>query len=188
MQDERPFRQYTEVLAETMRRVGEELQQPVTDVEAHVLSRSVGRWLPFSDAAESLRRLLTTFPVIVASNGDEVSLRQSTDLLGLEFTVTVTAEAVGAYKPSPRHFEAVAKIIDQRNIARSRHLHIANQIDQDLRPAKSTGFLTCFIDRHLDPAGQLVTADQSDFSPDLRFGSLTELTDALLGPAESDRR
>ena len=180
VQQERPFRQYPEVLAETMRRLGAELDRPVTEVEAYAFGRSVGCWAPFDDTVESLQRLAPQFDLIIVSNIDDVSFRQSNDLLHVEFDAIISAEGVGSYKPAPRHFETLADTLIERGLERAEHLHVAQSLYHDHVPAMQHGFTTCWIDRRHDRVGYGATPKAASVEPDLRFPNLRDFTDAIL--------
>ncbi len=179
VQNERPFRQYPEVLAETMRRIGAELERPVSEVEAYAFSRSVGSWHPFDDTVASLIRLSERFPITVVTNVDDVGFRQSNDLLDVVFDSVITAESVGSYKPASRHFDALVKLLADQDRDVSRHLHVAQSLYHDIGPAQEHGLSTCWIDRRQDRIGYGATPQAANVAPDYRFSTLAEFTDAV---------
>ncbi len=180
VQNERPFRQYPEVLAETMRRIAHELERPVTEVELYAFARSVGSWLPFEDTVASLHTLVEHFDLIVVSNVDNVSFRQSNDHMDVEFTSIITAEDVGSYKPAKRHFDALSQTLSAKGYDQSEHLHVAQSLYHDHVPAKALGFTTCWIDRRQDRVGYGATPKAVDVEPDFRFGNLSDFVAAVV--------
>lgn len=180
VQNERPFRLYPEVLAETMRRIAYELERPVTDVELYAFARSVGSWLAFDDTVASLHTLAKHFELIVVSNIDNVSFRQSNDHLDVEFDSIITAEDVGSYKPAKRHFAALSDALAAKGYSPNEHLHVAQSLYHDHVPAKEHGFATCWIDRRQDRVGYGATPKAADVEPDCRFGNLIDFVAAVV--------
>ncbi len=180
VQNERPFRLYPEVLAETMRRIAHELERPVTNVELYAFARSVGSWLPFDDTVASLHTLAKHFELIVVSNVDNISFRQSNDHLDVEFDSIITAEDVGSYKPAKRHFAALGDALAAKGYSPSEHLHVAQSLYHDHVPAKEHGFTTCWIDRRQDRLGYGATPKAADVEPDFRFGNLIDFLAAVV--------
>ena len=68
VEQEQPTALYPEVLAATMRRIGDRLGAPVSDEEAAAFGASVGDWPAFPDSAGALARLHTRYrhvPILV---------------------------------------------------------------------------------------------------------------------------
>ena len=150
MQQEHPTSRYPDVLAETMRRVGAALGAPVSDDEAAAFGASVGEWPAFPDSSDALHRLHTRYRLIILSNVDRASFARSAARLGVDFDLVITAEDVGAYKPSPLSFAALLAGVDDLGIPRERLLHVAESLYHDHVPAQANGLRSVWIDR---PAG-----------------------------------
>ncbi len=181
VQTEHPTWRYPEILSELMWRIGNDLDAPVTELEAAAFGRSVGQWPAFADSIDSLRRLKQRFKLIVVSNVDNVSLRLSNDRLGVEFDAVVTAEDVGAYKPSPAVFEALDDALEALGYGPEQLLHVAESLYHDHEPAKARGMQTAWIHRrHAKDGYGATAAPLSDVTPDHRYESLADFTDAIL--------
>ncbi len=181
VQTEHPTWRYPDVLSELMWRIGNELDARVTELEAAAFGRSVGQWPAFADAAESLRRLQRRYKLIVLSNVDNVSLRLSNDKLGVTFDAIVSAEDVGAYKPSPSMFDALDDTLEGLGYRRDQLLHVAESLYHDHEPGKARSMQTVWINRRHAKVGFGATANPlGDVTPDHRFESLVAFTDAIL--------
>ena len=100
VQQEEPGALYPDVLAEVLRRIGRQLDVPVYDEEATAFGASVGAWPAFDDSVEALTRLKSRYRLAILSNVDRASFAKSAARLGVDFDLVVTAQDVGAYKPS----------------------------------------------------------------------------------------
>jgi 2-haloacid dehalogenase len=179
-----PTELYPAVLAETLRRIGRRFGVAVSRRDAESFGASVGRWPAFEDSAEALSRLKTRFKLIILSNVDRVSFARSNERLGVCFDLIVTAEDVGAYKPSERSFPALLDRLGQIGVNREDLLHVAQSLYHDHEPAKAVGLPTAWIDRRHDAAGFGATPapGRRDVVPDWTFPSLGAFADAALGP------
>ena len=178
---EHPSWLYPAVLAETMTRIGAELGAPVSDVEAGAFGRSVGLWPAFDDTAAALARLATRFKLIILSNVDRISFRQSNDRLGIELDLVITAEDVGSYKPDPANFDALEAAAASLGVGPGQLLHVAKSLYHDHVPARSRGWSTVWIHRRHDKDGSGATATASQtVEPTWRFTSLAELAAATV--------
>ncbi len=181
IQTEHPTWLYPDILSELMWRIGNDLDAPVTELEAAAFGRSVGQWPAFADSVESLRRLEKRYKLIVLSNVDNVSLRLSNDRLGVTFDAIVTAEDVGAYKPSTVMFEALDETLEALGYTNNQLLHVAESLYHDHEPAKNRGMQTAWIHRrHAKDGFGATAAPLSEVAPDHRFESLADFTDAIL--------
>lgn len=181
IQTEHPTWRYPDILSELMWRIGNDLDIPVTEVEAAAFGSSVGQWPAFPDSAEALRRLQQQYKLIVVSNIDNVSLRLSNDKLGVTFDAIVSAEDVGSYKPAPANFEALDATLERMGYSSEQLLHVAESLYHDHEPAKARGLQTVWIHRRHGKDGFGATATPlSDVAPDHRFQSMTEFADAIL--------
>ena len=181
VQDEQPTALYPDVLAETLRRIGSRHGVDVSDDAAAEFGASVGRWPAFPDSAESLARLKERYRLIILSNVDRRSFAASNERLRVEFDLIVTAQDVGAYKPSPKSFPALLDRIGTIGVTRDRLVHVAQSLFHDHVPAKREGLTTVWIDRRAARGGTGATPTPAEaVEPDWRFGSLAEFADAVL--------
>lgn len=181
VQTEHPTWVYPDILSELMWRIGNDLDAPVTELEAAAFGRSVGQWPAFADSLTSLRTLKKRFKLVVLSNVDNVSLRLSNDRLGVIFDAIVTAEDVGAYKPSPAMFEALDETVEALGYGNEQVLHVAESLYHDHEPAKARGMQTAWIHRrHAKDGFGATAAPLTEVRPDHRFESLAAFTDAIM--------
>ena len=174
-----PRELYPDILARTMRDLGEHLGAPVNEVEARALATSVGDWPAFEDSADALARLAARYQLIVLSNVDRESFAESARRLGDVFTSVITAQDVGEYKPSPRSFEALDDERRRLGIADGRLLHVAQSLFHDHVPAQAARLATVWIDRRHDRSGWGATpAPSVSATPTWRFLSMEEFATA----------
>ena len=180
VQQEHPTSRYPDVLAETMRRVGDRLGAAVSDDEAATFGASVGQWPAFPDSADALHRLHTRYRLIILSNVDRASFARSAARLGVDFDLVITAEDVGAYKPSPRSFEALLAGVDGLGIPRERLLHVAESLYHDHVPAQANRLHSVWIDRRRDDASTASPPPDRLVRPDWTFTSMGDFAAAAV--------
>ena len=144
---------YSDVVRETLHRIGNELGAPVTPGWADRLALSIGDWPAFPDSAEALLQLKTKFQLCILSNVDHASFAGSARQLIVAFDLVVTAQDVGAYKPSLINFSALLHLLAQRGIDRHQILHVAQSLFHDHAPARQLGLKTVWIDRRSGKSG-----------------------------------
>ncbi len=182
VQSEQPATLYPRILEEVMRRIGRRLGAPVSADEAHRFGRSVAGWPAFSDSPQALRRLADRFKLIILSNVDRESFLASSQRLGVRFDLVVTAEDVGAYKPSPRSFPAMLDRLGEIGIERHEVLHVAQSLYHDHEPAAAVGVPSVWIDRRHDQGGYGATPRPGGpFVGRWRYPSMEAFADAALG-------
>jgi 2-haloacid dehalogenase len=180
VETEHPDWLYPSILAETMGRIGRDLGVEVNEIEGQAFGRSVGLWPAFADTAPALAQLASRFKLIILSNVDRVSFRQSNDRFGVEFDLVITAEDVGAYKPSAANFDALEQGLASLGIERQQLLHVAESLYHDHVPALGRQLSTAWIHRRHDKDGFGATATPADaVEPNWRFTSMAELAAAL---------
>ncbi len=137
---------------------------------------SVGAWPAFADSVEALARLHARFRLAVITNCDDDLFAASNVRLGVTFDHVVTAQQVGAYKPSPRNFEVAFERI---GVPRERILHVAQSLFHDHVPAKRLGMTTAWIDRRHGKPGSGATPP-ADARPDIAVPSMSAFADLAL--------
>ncbi|HEX6886720.1 MAG TPA: haloacid dehalogenase type II [Candidatus Nanopelagicales bacterium] len=177
---ENPTDTYPQILARAMRSLGEELGVPVDDAEAEALAVSVPDWPAFPDSRDALARLAERYHLIILSNVDRASFAASNARLGVTFTSILTAQDIGAYKPSPRNFAALDAERRRLGISEGRLLHVAQSLFHDHVPAKAAGLPTVWINRRLDQPGWGATPDPgAPVTPDWTFPTMAAFADAV---------
>ncbi len=163
-----PYRSYRQVLAESLRGVAARHARRLDEAAVAAFAESVGDWPAFPDAPEALQRLARRFRLAVITNCDDDLFAASNRRLGVDFDLVVTAQQVGAYKPSARPFEvALAAIAEPEE----RVLHVAQSLYHDHVTAKRLGLATVWIDRRRDRPGFGATPP-AEAQPDAVFPDL----------------
>jgi 2-haloacid dehalogenase len=180
VQSEHPAMLYPDVLATSLRRLGDRLGAEVSDEDAGRIARSVPDWPAFPDSPAALAGLARHYRLIILSNVDRESFAGSNARLGVEFTSILTAQDIGSYKPSARNFEALLAERDRLGIAPGRLLHVAQSLFHDHVPAKAAGLPTVWINRRRDRPGWGATPDPGTaVTPDREYGSMADFAAAV---------
>ena len=179
VEGEHPDWLYPEILAETLRRIGGDLGVPVSELEAAAFGRSVGTWPAFADSPAALLALQQRFRLVILSNVDQVSFRQSNDRLGVEFDLIITAQDVGSYKPARENFEALEAGLATIGVEPRQLIHVAESLYHDHLPGKDFGLKTAWIHRRHGKKGFGATVvPERTVTPDFRFTSMEEFAEA----------
>ena len=138
------FRPYRSVLLGVMDGFGRELGFVPDARQRAALVDSIGAWPPFPDTVGALRALGTRYRLGIVSNVDDDIFSMTAATLQVPFDWVVTAQRVGAYKPSPRMFEAA---IERLGVPREAILHVAQSAYHDVAPARALGLATVLVRR-----------------------------------------
>lgn len=177
---EHPTERYPDILARSMRALGQALGPPVTDEDATALAASIPDWPAFPDSVDALRRLSRRGQLIILSNVDRASFAHSNARLGVTFASILTAEDIGSYKPSARNFAALLEEARRLGVGAGKLLHVAQSLFHDHIPAKQAGLPTVWINRRQDRPGWGATpAPSRAVSPDWEFPSMAALAEAV---------
>jgi 2-haloacid dehalogenase len=159
------FRTYRSVLLGVMDGFGRELGFVPDARERTALADSIGTWPLFADTVPSLRALKERYGLGVVSNVDDDIFAMTAATLGVPFDWVVTAQHVGAYKPSPRMFEAA---IERIALPREAILHVAQSAYHDVAPARALGLATVLVRRRgcgaTPPSGAAPDIDVPDLA------------------------
>jgi 2-haloacid dehalogenase len=140
-----PYQPYREVLrgtlAEIMRRYG----IPYRDEDGDALVAAVKSWGPFPDVPPALERLRRHCRLAIISNSDDDIIASNVSAIGVPFDHVITAEQVGAYKPSAVVF---AYALQQLGCEASEVLHVAQGFEYDVVPAHALGWRRIWINRY----------------------------------------
>jgi 2-haloacid dehalogenase len=161
--EEGPYRPYREVLGLGLCGVASDLGAAVSDADVAAFGGSVPDWPAFPDSADALERLHARYRLGVLTNCDDDLFAGSSRRLGDPFDLVVTAQQVGAYKPSHRGFHV---LFERIGVPRDRILHVAQSLFHDHVPAKELGLSTAWVDRRRGRAGSGATPP-ADATPDL---------------------
>jgi 2-haloalkanoic acid dehalogenase type II len=164
------FRPYREVLAESARRIGEEMGWRLSDQETKGLAASLPDWQPFPDTNPALRRLAAAgYRLGILSNVDDDLLAGTRRHLEVPFDILITAGQVRSYKPAHGHFEEA-----RRQIGPLRWLHAAQSRFHDVVPCRELGIPVAWINRRAEPA-------RPDVLPDVEVRTVGDLASRLAG-------
>lgn len=148
---ETPTALYPAIIEEVHARLARQWDLAPDPVAAHAFGQSVGDWPAFPDTADALQYLKQFFKLVILSNVDRASFARSNEKLGVTFDLVLTAQDIGAYKPSRRNFETALDQLDQRfGIAKGELLHAACSVFHDIVPATTMGITTAWINRRND--------------------------------------
>ena len=165
------YKPYKKVLEGVLEGIGGELGFKPTEEELSKFSSSVGSWPPFPDTIEALKWLQQRYRLVIVSNVDDDLFAQTQELLGIKFDEIITAQQVGAYKPSKSMFETA---LQRLNVPRERILHVAQSLYHDHAPAIEMGFSTVWVNRASILPGTGLTIP-TNASPSLKVDSLASL-------------
>ena len=178
-QSDTPTMSYPKVLAQVLRRIGEELDASATEDETARFGKSVPDWPAFPDSGPALDYLHQFYQLIILSNVDRKSFAASEAKLGVKFDAVYTAQDIGSYKPDIRNFDYLIDRVAERGFAAGDLLHVAQSLYHDHGPARSRGLASAWIDRRGEQSGRGATsAPPTDVRYDFRFESLAALADA----------
>lgn len=182
-----PYLPYRAILARGLRRVVASFGAEATDEEAAAFGASVADWPAFDDSTRSLRRLRTAgFRLGVLTNCDDDLFAASNRRLGVDFEWVVTAQQVGAYKPSHRNFDVLLERLARDGISARRVLHVAQSLFHDHVPAHKLGIRTAWIDRRHGRQGAGATP-VAEAHPDATFPTMEAFADAAVSGRNATR-
>lgn len=179
IEHENPTMLYSDIVARTAKRLGEDMGRDVPDALAADIGGSIGSWPPFPDSAAALADLKQHVTLVVLSNVDIASFSGSAALLGDPFTAVLTAEEIGSYKPDRRNFKALMAYVESIG-GTGKHLHVAQSLFHDHAPAKELGLPTAWINRRSGSSSQGASGPELDVTPDWEFPDMRSFTDALI--------
>jgi 2-haloacid dehalogenase len=167
------YKTYRLVLREVLANIAAALGEEVPSGREDAIADSIPGWQPFPDTVEALERLQERYKLAIISNIDNDLFAHTARHLRVRFEHVITAQEVGAYKPSLKNFE----VAEQRmQMPRSEWLHAAESIYHDVVPAKQLGIANVWVNRRADKkfgATKIVAA-----KPDLEVPNLKALADA----------
>ncbi|MCZ6695207.1 MAG: haloacid dehalogenase type II [Acidobacteria bacterium] len=171
----RPYRPYRQILRDVMAGIAADLDVGIPAPELDAFPDSITRWPPFPDTVDALGRLKERYRLVILSNVDDDLFRGTARHLEVPFDEVITAQQVGAYKPSPRMFEAA---LHRLGVSKERILHVAQSLYHDHAPAKRLGLTTVRVNRKSLRRGTGL-APHAEAMPDLEVPDLNALARAL---------
>ena len=205
--------------------VKEESAPPSPSDDAKRFGRSIPDWKPFPDTIDALHRLKKHFALVVLSNVDDRSFSGTHEKLcspdypgsayrtitpDSPFSLVLTAQQVGAYKPDPLMLESALKQLSANpdpslpsnpsvRVDASEVLVVANSICHDVIPAMQHNLHSVWISRHgvnsigsdsnvaarySDKEG--ATAEDGEYPCTWRYETLGRMADAVEEEVEKE--
>ena len=139
-----PYRPYKEVLAISFEQTMKAFELESFADGGPGLAHSLAEWPAFGDTVGAIKRMARRRRMGIISNVDEALLAETLGRLLVPLSMTVTAEAAGAYKPDLAPFRIA---LLRLGLQPHQVLHAAFGWKYDLNPAREVGMKTCFVDR-----------------------------------------
>lgn len=171
MEEERTYKTYREVLADTAVKLAGSLGTTMERSTAKEFANSLPSWPPFEDAAATLKELGTLgYKRYILSNVDSDLLEQTISRDGFEVDGFVTADQIHSYKPRAAHW---LRFMQETGAREEEILHVAQSVYHDITAASALGISTAWIDRYRErlPGG---------VQPSYICGSLSDLLALLV--------
>lgn len=137
------FRDYREVLAESVRGIARGVGREVNDDEADVIARRWPTFAPYADAAAGLGDLRDRgWRLAILTNCDDDLFAATRERLPVPFDEAVTAQSIHSYKPDLAHFD-----VFRERVSPDTWVHAANSWVHDIAPAAELGLPRIWVDR-----------------------------------------
>ncbi|KAI9152061.1 (S)-2-haloacid dehalogenase [Paramyrothecium foliicola] len=150
VQRARPKDLYKDILAATYGGLAQELGVEVSEQEKVKFGGSVGKWPVYPDTIDALKRLHKHFKLVILSNVDRDSFKQTLSdvLTGIDFDAIYTAEEIGSYKPDLNNFDYLISHLEKDlGVQKEDIIHTAQSLHHDHVPAKAVGLVSAWIER-----------------------------------------
>jgi 2-haloacid dehalogenase len=158
------YKPYKEVLSESVLAWCREFGVPDRDVYGEALVDSMRAWQPFHDTRPALQRVREAgVRLAILSNTDRDIISHTLKQIGVPFEDVITAEDVGAYKPSLTGFE---QLLERLGDDPGDVVHVAFGFKYDIGPAKQLGMGSAWVNRHQEPLPDPDTVPDHEW-PDL---------------------
>lgn len=172
---------YQEILYQVAKRISHDLGISSSEEQLTSFAKSVLDWEPFEDTVKALAKLSQKFKLVILSNIDNESIAVSAQKLGNPFFKILTAEDIGAYKPSHKVFEHLFSTMELEGIGKNEILHVAQSLYHDHLPAFQLGLDSVWINRRHNKEGQGASKEvDKKYVPELQFKSLEEFVEFAL--------
>ena len=170
---------YSELLGVVHTRMVKDWGAEATEEENEAFGKSIQNWPAFPDSPGALQYLKQHYKLVILSNVDRASFKNSNDRLHVEFDYIFTAQDIGSYKPNPRNFEYMIQKLGEAGFQKHEILHTAESLFHDHAPANSAGLPSAWIyRRHAQQGFGATHPPESMPGYDFRFGSMAEMAEA----------
>lgn len=182
-QAQTPGKLHRDLLPIVYKRLAEQWGVAVAHEDCAAYGRSIRDWPAFPDSADALQYLKGFYKLVILSNVDNESFSFSNKRLQVEFDAVITAEDVGAYKPSDANFEHMIERLGRglggEPIRPRDILHTAESLFHDHKPANRFNLASCWIYRRHEDEGFGATMNPGEAPRyDFRFTSMAEMVKA----------
>lgn len=165
-----PYQKYRQILENVVLQLGERFGFDASADERASLPESIAHWKPFPDTVQALRVLKKRFRLGVISNIDSDLFERTAVMLENPFDAVVTAEEVGAYKPSHKNFLFAQ---ERLGLDKNTWLHVAQSKSHDIVPVRALRISNVWVNRQTGRTKGAVVPVA--VQPDLEVKSLAEL-------------
>ena len=167
-------RSYRQVLSEILVGIAVAEGLVVAHGKGTALADSLPSWPPFPEVPDVLTELRERgWKLAILSNTDPDYVQASISSTGVPIDVTVTASAIGSYKPAFAHWETFFRMT---GADRARHVHVAASLFHDVEPCAKLGLPCVWINRLAETSELPRAAELVDLRP--LPGSLEQLVPA----------
>ncbi|MBF4693941.1 haloacid dehalogenase type II [Fusibacter ferrireducens] len=167
------YRPYRQILKDTLPMAFNKFNLPFTDEDCETFAQSMGKWAAFPDTRDAIIELQKYTKVIPLTNTENAIIRETEKNLGVKFDDIITAEDVGAYKPSHKGFHYA---LNRLGLDKSEVWHAAFGFKYDIVPAHELGITSCWINRQ----GEVRSVDVAE---DYLVGDMKSLAILIRGMA-----
>lgn len=150
------YRPYAEILADTVRGFGEQLDFAPSAEETASLAQAVAASPPFPDTVPALSMLKQRYRLGIISNIDDALFARTARRLEVPFDVVMTAEQARCYKPAAQIFQAA---LARLGCQPAEVLHVGQWLEGDVIPAKALGMATVWVRRSEETSACAGSAD-----------------------------
>lgn len=141
---------YYDVVSNALRRACRKWRVECTDADCDFIYADCATWGPHPDVPAGLAKLAQEFPLVLLTNSMKDLIVHHVPRLGAPIHLTITAEEVGAYKPSMKGFEYM---LDQLGCGPDEILHVSSSLRYDLMTAHDLGIThKAFVARGHEPS------------------------------------
>jgi 2-haloacid dehalogenase len=162
------YQRYRDVLRNTLAEALRKYGLDYRSEDGNALVAAVSTWGPYSDVPPALERLRSRCKLVIVSNSDDDIIAGNVQRIGVPIDHVITAEQVGAYKPSLGVFDYVLRKLE---CTPDEVLHVAQGFQYDIVPTSQLGWDRVWINRYGkkgDPAyGPYVELPDLSTLPDL---------------------
>jgi len=149
-----PYRPYREVLKRSLARVMQQFGLDYDEADGEAIVAAVPTFGPFPEVPSVLERIRQHCRIAIVSNSDDDLMAGNLRRIGVPFDRVITAEQLGAYKPSPAVFHS---LLGELQCHPDDILHVAQGFRYDIVPTHDLGWRQVWINRRDLPGDAIHT-------------------------------